>query len=162
MSRADRSAAKVEELERSCRQHGLPMTVQRREVLHALAPRSDHPTADQVFDDVRKRLPEISRATVYRVLETLVRIGIARKVCHPGSAARYEVERRRHHHLVCVRCEKMLDLEDASLDRLPFPDVGAGFHIQDYSVQFHGLCTVCARKQGGRKTRRGPHGRARK
>jgi Fur family peroxide stress response transcriptional regulator len=149
MSQADRTAAKIEELERNCHQHGLPMTAQRREVLHALALRSDHPTADQVFADVRKRLPEISRATVYRVLETLVRIGIVSKVCHPGSAARYEVARRRHHHLVCISCEKMIDLEDPTLDHLSLPGVGSGFHIQDYSVQFRGLCTTCAKKQKG-------------
>ena len=149
MGHPDRTAAKVEQLERNCHQHGLPMTAQRREVLQALVLRLDHPTADQVLDDVRKRLPEISRATVFRVLETLVRIGIVRKVCHPGSAARYEVEGRRHHHLVCARCEKMTDLEDPTLDHLSLPGVGSGFHIQDYSIQFVGLCTTCARKQKG-------------
>ncbi len=149
MSQADRIAAKVEELEHICHQHGLPVTAQRREVLHALVLRADHPIADQIFDDVRKHLPEISRATVYRVLETLVRIGIACKVCHPGSGARYEVKTRRHHHLVCISCEKMIDLQDSTLDHLSLPGVGSGFHIQDYSVQFRGLCTTCAKKQKG-------------
>jgi len=149
MSAGHRVSVMLEELERICHQHGLPNTVQRREVLHTLVLRRDHPVADQVFDDVRKRLPEISRATVYRVLETLVRIGIARKVCHPGSGARYEVERRRHHHLVCIRCEKMIDLEDPTLDHLSLPGAASGFQIQDYSIQFLGLCKTCARKQKG-------------
>lgn len=82
MPARSRTRPKVDELAQICRQHALPFTVQRRVVLEALSLRMDHPTADQVFDDVRKRMPEISRTTVYRVLETFVRVAVARKVCH--------------------------------------------------------------------------------
>jgi Fur family peroxide stress response transcriptional regulator len=143
----------AEPFEEVCRRHGLPLTVQRRATLEALARRSDHPTADQVFDDVRRRMPEISRTTVYRVLETLVRIGIARKVCHPGAAARYETEMRRHHHLVCLRCEAMVDIDAPYLDRLRLPDVEPQFRIEDYSIQFRGLCADCFRQQSVRRER---------
>ena len=88
----------------------------------SLMHRHDHPTADQIAEDVAIRLPGVSRTTVYRVLDTLVRISIARKVCHPGAAARFEVESHRHHHLVCVQCGRMIDLEDPRLDKLPFPE----------------------------------------
>ena len=137
----------AEELRQICRRHSLPFTVQRRAILETLSPRSDHPTADQIFDDVRKRVPEISRTTVYRVMETLVEAGIARKVCHPGAAARYEMESQRHHHLVCLQCEAIVDLQDPTLDTLPLPKRKAGFHIEDYSIQFRGLCPGCALKQ---------------
>jgi Fur family peroxide stress response transcriptional regulator len=111
-----------------------------------LSLRADHPTADQVFSRVSRQLPEISRTTVYRVLELLVRLGIARKVCHPGAAARYEMQIQRHHHLVCLECESMVDLEYPALDSLPLPVVSSGFEIEDYSIQFRGLCPSCARK----------------
>lgn len=134
--------AQVEQL---CRSYGLPLTVQRRAVLEALAPRTDHPTADQLYEQVRERIPEISRTTVYRVLETFVRIGVARQVCHPGAVARYEVQRERHHHLVCLQCGRMVDLEDPRLDQVPLPKARArGFHITDYSIQFRGTCKGCA------------------
>lgn len=140
------SSAKMEEFQRLCRQLGLPLTVQRRAVLEALMHRHDHPTADQIFEDVSTRIPGVSRTTVYRVLETLVKIGIARKVCHPGAAARFEAETHRHHHLVCLQCSRMVDLEDPRLDTIPFPDARArGFEVQDYSVQFRGTCLDCAR-----------------
>jgi Fur family peroxide stress response transcriptional regulator len=136
----------MEEFEEVCRRQGLPLTVQRRAVLEELVRRQDHPTADQVFKDVATRLPGVSRTTVYRVLETLVETGIARKVCHPGAAARFEVESHRHHHLVCLRCGRMTDVEDPRLDKLPFPDAGAhGFELTDYSIQFRGTCADCAR-----------------
>ena len=135
------------DIETISREHHLPLTFQRRVILEALSIRLDHPTADQVFDDVRRRVPELSRTTVYRTLETFVRTGIARKVCHPGAAARYELHTQRHHHLVCLNCEAIVDLEDTSLDGLPLPSGKFGFSIADYSIQFRGLCSECAAKR---------------
>jgi Fur family peroxide stress response transcriptional regulator len=137
---------KLDEFERLCRQQGLPMTVQRRAVLETLYGRHDHPTADQIYMDVSVRLPEVSRTTVYRVLETLVEVGAARKVSHPGAAARFEIHSHRHHHLVCMRCGRMVDLDDPRLDAIPLPKKGAqGFELEDYSIQFRGTCSDCAR-----------------
>ena len=144
----------LEEAEQNCRSRGLPMTIQRRLVLQALAPRADHPTADDIYIDVRKRIPEISRTTVYRVLEAFVRAGVARKVCHPGAAARYETLRDRHHHLVCVECGRMTDFEDARLDQLPLPDSTVhGFQFSDYTIQFRGLCANCVQTKPASKPR---------
>ncbi len=160
-------SAKLEEFERLCRKQGLPVTVQRRAVLRLLAGREDHPTADQIFDDVCVETPGISRATVYRILETLVRIGIVRKVCHPGAAARFETKTLRHHHLLCVQCGKMIDLEDRSLDHIPLPNARSrGFELADYSIQFRGTCADCLRKASprgrGRPARRARNDRSRK
>src|SRR5512144_2336301 len=94
---------RVATLERVCRREGVPLTIQRRAVLEALLEHDDHPTADQILADVRGRLPGVSRTTVYRVLETLVGLGLAAKSCHPGSGARFDPETDRHHHLVCLR-----------------------------------------------------------
>lgn len=121
-------------------------------MLEELSRRSDHPAADDIFHAVRKRLPEISRTTVYRVLETFVRVGVARKVCHPGAAVRFEIRMHRHHHLVCRECDSIFDLESPSLDTLPLPRIKSGFRIEDYSVQFRGVCPECARKSTVRRT----------
>lgn len=137
--------AVAEQLADICRRHSLPLTVQRRVVLEELSHRSDHPTADEVFNGVRKKMPEISRTTVYRVLETFVRIGVVRRVCHPGASSRYETRMHRHHHLVCLQCDAIADLENPSLDKLPLPRISSGFRIEDYSIQFRGICRDCAR-----------------
>jgi Fur family transcriptional regulator, peroxide stress response regulator len=141
----------MEQINEVCRKHGLPLTVQRRAILEVLSGRKDHPTADHVFESVRQKMPEISRTTVYRVLETFVQLRIIRKVCHPGAAARYEFQMHRHHHLVCLECEAIVDLEDPSLDGLPLPDVSFSFKIEDYSIQFRGLCSRCLREASSRK-----------
>ena len=156
----------MELLDRLRRLHKLPLTVQRRAVLEALVARHDHPTADDVLADVQARLPGISRPTVYRILDTLVRIGVARKVCHPGAAARFETRTERHHHLVCVHCDKVIDFDHPSLHRIPLPDArGQGFQLEDYSIHFRGTCADCARtlrpRQDGRRANAGSKKRAR-
>ncbi len=137
----------MSQLAQRCRDHGLPVTVQRRLVLEALARRADHPTADQIFDEVQQHLPELSRTTVYRVLEAFTRIGVVRKVSHPGATARYEIDTPRHHHLICRMCERVLDLYDPALDSLPVPAAPLGFHVEEYVVQFRGLCADCAAEE---------------
>jgi Fur family peroxide stress response transcriptional regulator len=130
-----------------CRRQGLPLTVQRRAVLEALVARRDHPTADRLYEDVARRLPGVSRATVYRALEAMVQAGVVRKVWYAGAAARFELPERRHHHLICVVCDKVVDLYEPALDRLPGPrSRAAGFRLLDYSVQFMGICPQCARR----------------
>jgi Fur family peroxide stress response transcriptional regulator len=134
-------------LEEACRRRGIPLTVQRRSVFAAVLGRSDHPTAEQVFQDIRAVVPGISRTTVYRALDTLVELGCVRKASHLGAAARFDPNTERHHHIVCRQCERVVDLGARALDRLPVPDLRKhGFVVDDYSVHFTGLCHVCRRR----------------
>jgi len=143
----------VRELEEACRDRGLRGTRQRRAILEVLARRRDHPTADQVYEKTRAALPDLSRTTVYRVLDTLVAAGVARNVCHPGAAVRYEARNARHDHLVCVRCNRLMDVVSPSLDDIRLPSTRKlGFKVEDYTVQIRGVCSECRRK--AKKTRR--------
>jgi Fur family peroxide stress response transcriptional regulator len=138
------TSTKLASFERACREQGLPITAQRRLVLEILAARLDHPTADVIYQEAIRRMPDLSRTTIYRVLDTLVRIGVVREV-HPGTAVRYESRTERHHHLICLSCDRVIDLTDPALDRIPLPDRRrSGFVVEDYSVHFRGLCSDCA------------------
>jgi Fur family transcriptional regulator, peroxide stress response regulator len=139
-------ADQLRAFEEMCRQSGFPLTVQRRVILECILQRHDHPTADQVHEDVRARVPEISRTTVYRTLEALVQMGAIRRAHHLGPASRFDANSGHHHHLVCVRCNSVVDFEDPRLDQLPIPDeVRTKFQIMDYSVHYAGLCASCQR-----------------
>ena len=131
-----------------CRERGLPFTVQRRVILEAALGLGNHPTADQVHEVVAARHPDISRATVYRNLEQLAHLGILAKACHPGRGLRYDRRTDVHHHLVCLRCDDVLDLDDERLNALPLPDTSAlGFEIRTFGVELRGVCRRCREKE---------------
>ena len=129
------------------RESGLPVTTQRRAVFEAILDRGDHPTAEQVYRAVRGELPQISRMTVHRILGTFVSLRLVAKTCHPGSSARFDPKIHQHHHLVCLDCGGIIDVEDPRLNQIPWPDVRShGFQIEDYLVHFRGRCARCRQK----------------
>ncbi len=141
---ADNAPCRKPDLESICRKNGLALTVQRRAICEALYSRKDHPTADQVYEDIKIRLKGVSRTTVYRVLDTLVSIGVAKRISNPDSTARYDGDIQRHHHLTCTKCGTVYDLHDPALNSLQVSlDNGNGFEIMDYSITFTGLCARC-------------------
>jgi Fur family transcriptional regulator, peroxide stress response regulator len=137
--------ARLRELERRSSAAGQPVTVQRRAALKALIRREDHPTADTIYADVVAELPGVSKATVYRALDNLVQIGLARRVHHEGSVARYDGNVERHHHLVCDGCGSISDIGWEVLDAIPVPRISQEtFEVHDFFVSFQGLCRECA------------------
>jgi Fur family peroxide stress response transcriptional regulator len=146
-----------------CRQKGLLLTVQRRIILEALLDRQDHPTVDELFASVKGRIPGVSRTTVYRVLETLVGLGVARKTSHFEAVARYDGNIDHHHHLVCVQCDKVVDFDDPAFSKLRLPDVRrTGFEIVDFSVYFEGVCPECRRVRTERSASERARGKGKK
>ena len=107
----EHNRVKLDLLESISRERNLPVTIQRRVVLNALLDRDDHPTVDQLFEDVKVRMPGVSRTTIYRALETLVDLGLARRTNHFEASARFDGNTDHHHHLVCRRCNHVEDID---------------------------------------------------
>ena len=138
---------RLKEFETLCRARGMPLTVQRRYVLRAVFEHEGHPTADQVYEVVREAIPGISRTTVYRVLDALVDLEVIRRVHHPGASARFDGKTFRHHHLICRKCNCVIDVVSPTLDALSLPPkLRQGFDIEDYCVSFTGVCARCSAK----------------
>jgi len=136
-------ASRLQELEVACRENRLPVTAQRRMIFEELLARDDHPTADQIYEAVRTRMPQLSRTTIYRTLDTFVELGVIRRVAHAGGA-RYDANTARHHHLVCSACGKMADVLEPSLDQLTLrKGKRLRFRIDDHSVHFTAICADC-------------------
>jgi len=130
-----------------CRQGGLAVTPQRLAIIEALLDATDHPRAETVFAAVRKLHPHISLATVHRTLETLCQIGEARKVTMLHDSARYDANLAPHHHVVCVRCRRIRDVEISGLERVIDGNAGLkGFHPLGWSLEIQALCDGCRKE----------------
>jgi len=123
---------------------GHRFTSQRAEVFRALSDSAAHPTADEIFTSVRVTIPDISLATVYKALETLVSCGLARKLFCGTGPARYDHRTDAHHHARCVSCSTVLDVEGGHRDTL-INSVGVtdGFEVLDYRLELIGYCRNC-------------------
>ncbi len=135
---------KLSQLDTACSGEGVPVTIQRRTILTLLAGRKDHPTAEDIYLQATDRLPGISKTTVYRVLETLVRLGVVRRISNAEAKSRFDADTARHHHLQCLHCGAVADIHDQSLNAMPLPaGIPVGFVITDFSVSYSGLCPTC-------------------
>ena len=147
MKRRDFVNKKMMLLEGICRDQGMALTIQRRTILGTLAARTDHPTADQLYEEVRGLIRGVSRTTVYRVLETFVQRGVVVKVSKPGAKARFDADTGRHHHLICLGCDSVVDCHDERLTGIAVPnEVESGFEVRDFSLAITGFCAKCRRE----------------
>ncbi len=127
-----------------CRQAGLKITPQRVAVYEILLRSHNHPTVEEIYEEVKKRYPFVSLATVYRTVETLEQMGLAKKVCYWGSSARYDANMDDHHHLICVSCGAIRDVY--MNEEIDIPEELEGFETAGYSVNVYGLCPECRKK----------------
>jgi len=150
--RAGYAARRLEQFTQRCRKGGLAVTPQRLAIIKALLSTAEHPRADTVYAAVRREHPTISLATVHRTLETLCAIGEARKVTPLHDSARYDGNVTPHHHVVCVKCRKVRDIEIPELGLLLKGRAAIGdFRVLGTSVEIQALCGRC-NPQGARET----------
>lgn len=129
---------------------GQRFTEQRAAIFRYLAATDVHPTADEVFLEVRRTLPAISLATVYKSLETLVGCGLAVKLTYADHSARYDGRTDPHHHARCTVCGGVFDLpgEIAPSQIESLRRDATGFTVTGYRLELTGYCSQCL-LQGG-------------
>lgn len=119
-------------------------TRQRRIILEELRGVKSHPTAVEIFERVRRRLPKISLGTVYRNLDLLARMGIIQKLEFAGAETRFDGNRRPHDHVRCLRCGRIGDLAGPPLELSPRNrDDFAGYEVLGHRLQYVGICPSC-------------------
>ncbi len=148
------AARRLPEFAARCRKAGLAVTPQRLAIIRALLSSGEHPRAEAVCEIVRREHPHISLATVHRTLETLCEIGEARKVTSLHDSARYDGNVAPHHHLVCVRCRKIRDIEIPGADALLNGRASIeGFKVLGASVEIRAVCGECGKSSVNRKAK---------
>jgi Fe2+ or Zn2+ uptake regulation protein len=122
----------------------LRMTRQRRVILEELRKVNTHPSADEIYEMVRKRLPRISLGTVYRNLEVLSESGDIQKLELGCSLRRFDGTPENHYHIRCTRCDRVVDAPiDFSIDIEQKLKDETSFKIIGHKLEFVGICPDC-------------------
>ena len=123
-------------------------TIQRSFVLEAVNELHCHATADEVYREVIKKHPTISKATVYRNLNLLSEMGEIRRLEIPGSAERFDHISYNHCHVKCKACGRVFDVDMDFVTGLENGIRDAhGFDFTDYDIIFHGVCPECKQQK---------------
>jgi Fur family transcriptional regulator, peroxide stress response regulator len=128
-----------------CAEHGIAVTHQRQVLYETMQSMYGHPSPEEVFAAVKKRIPSISLATVYKNIHLFVESGVFRELSIHHGTLRVEMNKHPHHHLVCSVCKRISDLPDEDLP-LPEPVMAGGFLVERISVDVIGICPDCQRR----------------
>ncbi len=126
------------------------MTEPRRAVARLIADRDGHFTAADLVDDSRRRRLGVGRATIFRTLDLLAELRAVERLDLPGGEHAYVAcEPEHHHHVVCSRCGRTDDVDDAGL-RTVVREVArrTGYRVDDHRLELFGMCPTCQAAEG--------------
>jgi Fur family peroxide stress response transcriptional regulator len=125
------------------REYGLQVTYQRLAVYQALYFTKEHPSAEAIYQQVKKRFPMISLGTVYKTLERFHDVGLIQKVSPLTEVARYDAKTSPHVHMVCLECQSVQDVAGPVMEmKLPLLERN-GFKVTNQQVLLQGYCAHC-------------------
>jgi Fur family peroxide stress response transcriptional regulator len=122
-------------------------TRQREAILKVLKGTKSHPTADWIYSEVRKEIPNISLGTVYRNLKLLSERGDILEIDLSGKLSRYDAYTENHYHFRCDKCDRVFDLSEtvnSEINEKVARDTG--FWVTDHRLEFRGLCKDCQKR----------------
>jgi Fur family transcriptional regulator, ferric uptake regulator len=141
------------EIIRSLARRGRRLTGPRQTIVNFVAPRRDHFSAQEVWEDLRASQQGVGRATVFRTLELLVELGVLDRVHAGDGCHRYAVcETRHHHHLMCLDCSSVVLIAATEIERqIQRIALDASFELLTHHLELIGRCAEC-REQPGRSS----------
>jgi len=141
------------DLNKLLKEKGYKFTPQRQHVFEVVMENSGkHLNSQEIYESVRKKYPEIGVATVYRTLALLEEMELIYGIDFEDGFRRYEIvkedEEHRHHHLICLECGLIQEVEDDLLGAIE-EDIldNYGFKVVNHRVKFYGYCEICLEKQ---------------
>jgi len=127
------------------KEKSIKITPQRLEILRYLDKNRNHPTAYQIYTDLKKNNPSLSKTTVYNSLEILNKCKIIHTISITGLESRYDIKNIIHHHFMCKKCGRIIDIDIAC------PNIRKtleqGHKIEEVHGYFKGRCRECLEKE---------------
>jgi Fur family ferric uptake transcriptional regulator len=124
------------------------LTTQRQVILEELTKVKTHPTASELYDMVRKRLPRIGLGTVYRNLELMAENGLILKIEVGGTQKRFDATTEDHYHIRCSLCGRVDDIDVPVMEELATQAANSSAYlILGHHVEFTGICSACQQQR---------------
>ena len=127
------------------KENSIKITPQRLEILRYLDEHRTHPTADQIFTELKIKNPSLSKTTVYNSVEILRDHGLIQSITISESELRYDFKHGMHHHFLCKKCGGITDID------VECPNLGkmleCGHNVDEVHGYFKGICKKCSKKE---------------
>lgn len=128
--------------------HKYRSTNQRHVILEVIKESNSHPTANEIYETARKRLPNISLGTIYRNIEILYENGLIEKIGPITNQMRYDGITENHYHIRCIRCGRVIDAPMKTIDELDDYVKGrTDYTIMGHRLEYIGLCPDCKKRE---------------
>ena len=135
---------KLNAFRKLCEETGIRLTHQRLELFREICMAEDHPSAEDIYERIRTKLPTISMDTVYRTLATFERHDLVAKLQVLGEKGRFDPNTSPHGHLICIRCKEIKDFSWPAFDELELPSPAREWgRISGKYAEVRVLCTRC-------------------
>lgn len=139
------SEKRVVEMTAALKENGGRITPQRMAVVKILADTTEHPSVDEIYEQLQVDFPATSLATVYKTVTLLKELGEVLELGFGAGRSHYDGRYPKPHpHLVCTKCEKIVDAEASAMDKLSRKLAkSSGFMINSHRLDFFGHCPEC-------------------
>lgn len=138
------SAKHFDNLKNICGDAGIKLTHQRLEIFREMMRSSNHPSAEEIFERLKKRIPTIAIDTVYRTLATFDELGVIKKLQVMGERALFDTNLDQHHHFVCTQCKRVQDVYWPEFDTTTPPKTATQMgRVTSRHLEIRGVCNAC-------------------
>lgn len=136
--------SKIEKYVKILRENDIRMTSQRYAILRNLAAEEKHPTANEIYEDLKDDFPNMSVATVYNNLNFFMQAGILKELPFGDGSSRFDLTNTQHYHAICKNCGKIIDFNYPGLDEVEkVVESLTNFKVDGHSFKVTGLCEDC-------------------
>ena len=139
---------RLDDFQQAARENGIKVTHQRLSIYRILITIENHPSAEEIYDRLKKKMPTVSLDTVYRTLWMLANLGFINTVSQDRGSIRFDGKTDNHHHFYCIRCRMLRDFTNKELSMLNIPNeakqYGKAISLQ---VEVQGICDICKKKE---------------
>lgn len=127
----------------------LKLTLSREIVLDVILTQKGHFDVDSVYEKIKRKYKNVSRATIYRTIPLLIEAGFIKKVlpCYEKDCYETIFNQPNHLHFICIKCGRIIEMPSIELEKI-YSDLAKGinFKILDYNFGAKGICNECAKK----------------